>query len=325
MKLRQILQASFYPGRVDSPNQVFQEKSALSSTTEQRVSGYNTASPNTTSGGKGRSAASIELTELVFWAPITVVLLAALLRLAFRPPLILDNSVNGFACDKTGQVRPLVQPNATIWDVQYTFTVGIGFHGLSFSIAKLLDVCWDLVVGRVGQIFVTVMLYRILRPATVLMLRNGGLRHEQVLAMQYSPASFWTFRSCVRDILGRSTTSDCFGPIEEHNGRALRPVKALKTFRRLYRTVLVFATMYLLAFPTWLSAMTAYQNPNMPVFQVEVGSIVTFDKLQTCAGVVVDGSRVGLADNACINSGTALYPAVLRCKFPVPVLQYVGA
>lgn len=222
------------------------------------------------------------------------------------------------ACDKTGQVRPIIQPNTTSWDARYTFTVVVGLHGLSFSVAKLLDVCWDLIVGRLGQVVVTVLLYRIFRPATVVMLQNGGLRHEQILAMQYSPASFWTFCSCVRDVFRQNATasmSTAPASIDEQDAFAPQPSRTLETFRCLYRTNLVFATMYLLAYPTWISAMIAYQNPNVPVFQVEVGNTITLDKLDTCIGIIVDGTRVGLTDNACINVFDDLWFAVQQCEF----------
>lgn len=248
----------------------------------------------------------------LLWPVVVALLLGTIFALALSPASIFDTTENVFACDVTSNIILQTGPNGrpSIWDTRYTFAASYGFGGLSFSSVKAIDVCWDLLVGRGGQVLLLALFYTVFRPATHTLLSTGALPHEQILAMQYSPASLWTLRT----VLGHSVASRRSSKTHQMTIEADSRSSRQRGFYRLYTLALIFSTMFLLAFPTWLSAMTLYQASSFPVLPTGTGDFMTIDSPKPCAMVIFNGEVIGLQEKTCVFESTALYNSMQQCK-----------
>ncbi|KAK5741520.1 hypothetical protein LTR17_003958 [Elasticomyces elasticus] len=165
-------------------------------------------------------------------------------------------------------------PPKQAWMPSLFLSVTLGFGTFTFSEAKVIDVAWDLVVGRGGQFLLTLVTYPVVR--RVLQYR-----------METTPATFRLFSSIA---LGHSLSFSSLHAL-------CTPPKAF--VRRIcLHSALVLIGLYLLAFPTILSIMTSYQANLVPyaLDPLRNTSLVDVSNLTMPRFVVVDGHRVGLND-----------------------------
>jgi hypothetical protein len=59
--------------------------------------------------------------------------------------------------------------------------------------------------------------------------------------------------------------------------------------------------------------MTGYQNVMRPLLATEHG-LVSFDQVKVCMFVIVDGHRLGLEDNICVEGDAKLSANIGACK-----------
>lgn len=72
------------------------------------------------------------------------------------------------------------------WDINFVLTINAGFGKLNYSVAKLIDVAWDLIVGRGAQALGAVAIYLVFRGPIADPMGGTLPAYHTVLAVQYS-------------------------------------------------------------------------------------------------------------------------------------------
>ncbi|KAF7191410.1 hypothetical protein HII31_07433 [Pseudocercospora fuligena] len=146
-----------------------------------------------------------------------------------------------FACDANGNVYWTTKPPG-LFDTRFAFAINLGFGSFSFSVAKSLDLAWDLVIGRVGQALFISFTYITFKRALTTSRRAYEISYEKFLALTYAPSNLMAFLTYLDDFV--------------------RPSGSFRQF--LMALAVVYCTVYVLIFPTWVSAMTGYQAQLKP-------------------------------------------------------------
>jgi hypothetical protein len=161
------------------------------------------------------------------------------------------------------------------WSVRHMFQITIGFGDLSFSQAKLIDVVWDVVVGRGGQSILAVLTFKVFTKALTRLLedRQKSVSYgmfEAVVFQEASPSSIWKMGSNLRT---RLTGGEIVVFIW-----------------------MIMSSIYVLSFPTWLSAMTGYTTNVSPYLNTTEGVKISWSNitLHRVAYTIYDGDRIGL-------------------------------
>ncbi|QPC69020.1 hypothetical protein HYE67_011251 [Fusarium culmorum] len=161
------------------------------------------------------------------------------------------------------------------WDFSGLFEVTLGWGTLDFTTAKLMDVAWDLVVGRGGQAIMSLIAWRVFteylevsiatRPATYTTV--WLLRFHQDTSVMSSLRLFMQF---------------------------FRRGLASKTATWMMATTLSF----ILAFPTIAGSMTGYTTFNNAYIGSSDERLFPYQDVKPVAYVIHDGSRVpGFTDD----------------------------
>ena len=199
-----------------------------------------------------------------------------------------------FSCDPNGDVS--TGDGYSPWDIKYTLSVSLGFGEMRYSTAKTIDVLWDLIVGRGCQAVAAIVVYYVFRSEVLSREAQRPTPFATALAMEYHTTSFSALLSYSKGV------TQWF------------PWKSRPRGQFLTSVVLVVSTIYVLALPTWLSAMTAYQAIVHPVLPYN-GSYVAMDEMNTCVYFIYDGSRAGLLNDECVQQNDDFGDDVNSCKF----------
>lgn len=108
------------------------------------------------------------------WQPLTLLVLTASFTVAFfanyDPKASASENEHPFFCTADGNVEKRGSDYRPFWDPQLYFTVNVAFGNFPFSVAKIIDAAWDIVIGRGGQFFAAMLAYQTLRRSlTVIM------------------------------------------------------------------------------------------------------------------------------------------------------------
>ncbi|KAH8756380.1 hypothetical protein F5883DRAFT_375815, partial [Diaporthe sp. PMI_573] len=162
------------------------------------------------------------------------------------------------------------------WNINEFFQITSGMGRLTFTQAKVVDVIWDVIVGRIGQ--------------TCLFLCSWKAFSLHIKASNVNPRpvtynTFWTLFMSSEVSLSAVT-----GLIRDFSSRRSLKSKPVMIF-------MVFTTIFILAWPTMISAMTGYDTNNMPYVTIAVGEHMLFHYFDPVLYVIHDGSRLsGLTD-----------------------------
>lgn len=127
------------------------------------------------------------------------------------------------------------------WDVGHLFQITLGFGKFSFAQAKAIDVAWDIVFGRGGQLILSAITFIVFSKSLNRLLEqpDSSFSYDTFRAIVFEPPSLIVMIKFYKDIRSRT------------DQRA-----------RWSLTWFVFASLYVVAFPTITSAMTGY-NANV--------------------------------------------------------------
>ncbi|KAM7210172.1 hypothetical protein V8F06_014449, partial [Rhypophila decipiens] len=165
-----------------------------------------------------------------------------------------------------------------LFDSSGLFQITHGFGELTFTQAKIMDIIWDIIVGRVGQFMMAFLEWR-------------ALSTYFHYAMYKSPITYNLFWTIYMDF--QPSLLGTWGIFRE-------TILKSRTRSRLTAAFVVLSMLFIMAFPTLASAMTGYR-PNTKSFVVDqVGSLVPFEAFSLAAYMVHDVSRIGLKDNQVI-------------------------
>ena len=194
------------------------------------------------------------------------------------------------------------------WAPSRFLWITLGFGQFSFAAAKSIDVAWDLIIGRGGQLLLIYLTYPIIRRAFL-------------RAIVQFPVYLPMYTSITFDKLSLSTTWASVQPFPE--GVPSQPIDcpAQADARHLSRVwhswVILPLLAYIMAFPTILSAMTGYQSGLEPyvIRPGSEGDLMKASLLKIPAVVVFDGSRIGLTDDVAGYGNETWYKNVSECMF----------
>jgi hypothetical protein len=224
-----------------------------------------------------------------------------------------NNSI--FFCDSSGAVRYKYNPRqetvSPYWDSRLFLSVTMGFHGLTFSQAKAIDICFDLVAGRGSQVLLALAIYPILRRS---ILRSMEVQEFSLALLlpffleRLSVYSLWAMFANMRSRRTKPKTDDQTDEIRFRKARV----------RIDWRVILVFLVgCYVLALPTVTSVMTSYQVRSAPFMPDGQGYVSTREfENQIPDFILGNGQLVGLPDAYSIYKGTdsKLLSTCLACK-----------
>lgn len=215
---------------------------------------------------------------------ITLIFIGVMLA-TFGPIIILCTSLlldvyqfdDASTCLPNGELALFVSsPNYIYFDPALILDITLGFGRLSFSSVKIIDVIWDVVVGRGGQALLAWLLYLILSQALLHSMEIRSVSFERFAATSYNPDSLKAFWILCQDV-------------PRTRAAQTRPLWILLGS--------VYVCLYLMAYPTVVSSITGYSAVSEAyVWISDNTTLVRIQDLRTVSAVVHDGSRIGLSD-----------------------------
>jgi hypothetical protein len=225
------------------------------------------------------------------WQPLTLLIVTSVSMASFFPLQNPRASTNSpFFCNADGNLKMQTRNGRSyepLWDPALFFIINITYGELSFTTAKVIDACWDAVIGRGGQMLVAVLAYRVLRRSFTLTGEGNTI-----------PIATITSLYCHRIQIG--TTWDLTRTVCLCRGK-MHPIPTgilLSSKIRLLAQILV--CLYVLAFATLVSVMTGYRAELTGVFDHhETNSTILkpFDGIYRSRMILYDGGRIGLLSN----------------------------
>lgn len=215
---------------------------------------------------------------------VYLVLFAAVL--SFAAVLVLAVAAEGASqdyllrrdCYPNGMWR--YAPGATwrIMDSSYFFSPNLAFGSLSFTAVKVIDVIWDLVVGRGGQLVLGYITYRVFNESLLYYMENHPTSYKLYTAVAFEPISLMALGALGKECL------------------ALDQSSWKRFFRWLTMLCMLLSTLYVLSFPTLMSAMTGYTTTDRAYIEDNDGNLIDFHKFSRIDYKIEDSSRIGSYD-----------------------------
>lgn len=227
---------------------------------------------------------------------------------------------NLFYCDNNNKIRykysdDSFEDRSPYWDGNLFLSVTMGLHGLSFSEAKAIDILFDLICGRGSQILVSLLAYPILRRAILRSMEARDFSLALLVPFLLERISANTLWAMLANMRVRRKVSGS----EEQTPRS--------KIRIDWRTVLtILIGSYILALPTFLSAMTSYQALGAPFIATDDAgsSYMSTENLTIPDFIIDDGSEVGLSRWFPLYNKTSdpqLFAAFIGCKSSTTQMQ----
>jgi len=153
--------------------------------------------------------------------------------------------------------------------VSQLLTINLGFGTMPFSTAKLVDVLWDVVVGRGGQMLLTYIAYHIFTKSLT-------------RTMEDSQVSYHTFAAFAFE---SGTTTGLFMLAKDFaSNRSLRS--------KMIVSWVLAATLHIVAFPTLSSAMTGYTSVMEAYLEDKSQNLIRWALFTSVSYIIVDADRI---------------------------------
>ncbi|KAK4225139.1 hypothetical protein QBC38DRAFT_531377 [Podospora fimiseda] len=188
-----------------------------------------------------------------------------------------EENQNFGTCKPGGKFSPWWFGSWSYWSDGGFFEITLGSGKFTFTEAKVIDIFWDLLVGRGGQVVIAYLSWI-------------ALSNFIAISIQKSPISYTTFWST---FLHREST--------------LLNVYRLITDRSFYRALrskiaigfAVISLIFVLSFPTLADSMTGYVPATTPYVQEKSSEnlLVPFSLFDEVAFIIHDGWRVNGTGN----------------------------
>ena len=174
------------------------------------------------------------------------------------------------------------------WRPDLFLSITLAFGNFSFSAAKAIDVCWDVMAGRGGQLVLVLISYPVLRRSLNLSMEQTTISFRLFAVAAFEKVSLRTLWTATRSIFVPRTG------LEQPQDLPLRTHRQIR--RRL--AAFAFACAYILVFPVMMSTMSGYQVGLSPYIKSS-DSNVTFppSALFIPHWILQDGHRIGLSED----------------------------
>lgn len=200
--------------------------------------------------------------------------LAVIVVLAAAAEMASQSYIMGRDCYPNGLWKEAPGATWRIMDSSYFFTPNLSFGAFTFTQVKVIDVAWDLIIGRGGQFLLTWVNYRVFNEWLVYHMEMHFTSYKLYAAMAFETTTMGTLGVLAKEFLA-------FG--EKTWGRL---------FRRLAILSMLLSTFYVLAFPTLMAAMTGYITTYEPYVQSYDYNLIEWYKVRCVRYIVHDAGRL---------------------------------
>ena len=224
--------------------------------------------------------------------------LAPIIALAKAAEGVSRNYMQGRDCYPNGMWSETKGATWRIMDSSYFFTPNLSFGSMAFTSAKIIDITWDVCVGRGGQLILAYVNY--------IVFNEWLLYHMELHLTSYKMYTAVAFKTTTLETLG--VLGKEFLAFGESNWRRL--------FRWLAILGMILSTLYVISFPTLMAAMTGYITTYKPYMLDSDSNLIELDKFQSVGFVIEDASRIGNYSKPLVVTfpDTNLMEAVWNCK-----------
>ncbi|EUC48819.1 hypothetical protein COCMIDRAFT_33686 [Bipolaris oryzae ATCC 44560] len=211
---------------------------------------------------------------------VTSVTLAAILALAIivilaaAAEMASQSYIMGRDCYPNGLWKE--KPGATwrIMDSSYFFTPNLSFGAFTFTQVKVIDVAWDVIVGRGGQLLLGWINYRVFNEWLVYHMEMHFTSYKLYAAVAFETTTMGTLGVLAREFLA-------FGK------RTRR-----RFFRWLAMLSMLLSTLYVLSFPTLMAAMTGYITTYELYVENIESNLIEWGKINRVMHIIEDADRL---------------------------------
>ncbi|KXT16481.1 hypothetical protein AC579_1768 [Pseudocercospora musae] len=202
--------------------------------------------------------------------PLVVLPFALGVISAYRKP---SNGAAGTCLPGSTKVVSEVDP----WSIDNIVAITLPVAGgLSFTEAKFLDIFWDLIIGRGGQLLLLYISYHAFSQVLTNMLPTNQLTCDTYAAVAFDNGTLKGASTLARDFWRR---------------RYPRTRYTMGVY-----VVMILSGLFIFAWPTLLSAMTSYGAVMIAEVTVD-GETLQLSSFTPCWGIVSNASRVGLEND----------------------------
>lgn len=214
-----------------------------------------------------------KVTLIILCLPLA---LAIITTLAAAAETASQSYIMGRDCYPNGLWKEAPGATWRIMDSSYFFTPNLSFGAFTFTQVKVIDVAWDLIIGRGGQLLLAWVNYRVFNEWLVYHMEMHLTSYKL-----YAAVAFETITMSTLGVLGKEFLA--FGEL---------------SWKRLFRWLAVLSmllsTFYVLAFPTLMAAMTGYITTYEPYIENYERNLIEWSKIRVVRYIIHDADRLGL-------------------------------
>jgi hypothetical protein len=190
-------------------------------------------------------------------------------------------ATDGFShCNFNGKFTLSDNPTLSLWDPAGFFYITVSWGEMDFSTAKLIDIIWDIVVGRGGQCILAYITFKVSSVYLALAMRKAPVSCDTFAALAFVPPGFiGTFR-LAKDLLTN------------------RGWKA-----RLIMAWIVFSYLFVLSFSSFVTAMSGYSSSIEATMPNHDNDQILWSKFKVVSFTIHDAERIGLTSPWLITTG----------------------
>lgn len=238
------------------------------------------------------------------WKLVLIILslplaLAPIVSLSAAAEITSQSYIRGRDCYPNGLWK--FSPGATweIMDSSYFFTPNLSFGSMSFTQVKVIDIAWDLIIGRGGQLALALVNYRVFNEWLVYHMEHHFTSYKLYAAVAFETTTLSTLGVLAKEWLA-------FGSAKSIWKRILRWLALLS---------MLLSTLYVLSFPTLMGAMTGYIATSEPYVQNLEQNLIAFNKVDSVVYVITDAQRINYEKDLVVGSrDLRLVSAIQDCE-----------
>jgi hypothetical protein len=92
-------------------------------------------------------------------------------------------------------------------DSSYFFTPNLSFGSMTFTQVNVIDIAWDLIVGRGGQMLLTWVSYRVFKEWLVWYMEENMANYKFYATVAFQTMTLGTLGVLVKDLVGSFSSS----------------------------------------------------------------------------------------------------------------------
>ncbi|RYN25910.1 hypothetical protein AA0115_g7369 [Alternaria tenuissima] len=226
-----------------------------------------------------REAALQDKWSLFPWRVTSVLLalplaLAGIVSLAAAAETVSQSYIMGRDCYPNGLWKEASGATWRIMDSSYFFTPNLSFGAMTFTQVKVIDVAWDLIIGRGGQLLLAWANYRVFNEWLVYHMEMHHTSYKLYAAVAFETTTMGTL-----GVLGKEFLAFGAG-----------------TWKRLFRWLailsMLLSTLYVISFPTLMAAMTGYIATYEPYIEDFDGNLLGWSQVKQVEYIIHDADRL---------------------------------